>query len=202
MAVDILKQEKVISLRLWVTGYRSYELNVFNDKDPKKDVIKAVIKNNLKESCDSGSTWIITGGQLGVEQWTVEAVVELKEEYPELKVALMLPFADLGGNWQDEKKQRLMELKQKADFCASVSKQPYSSPQQLKNYQRFMLDHTEGALLIYDPDYPGKTKFDYQAIKQRQEKANYTVQLVEMLDLQDAASELNEQRQQQEDDYE
>ena len=28
--------------RLWITGYRSYELNVFKDDDPKVAVIKAV----------------------------------------------------------------------------------------------------------------------------------------------------------------
>ncbi|WP_281510461.1 SLOG family protein, partial [Lactobacillus taiwanensis] len=26
--------------RLWVTGYRSYELSIFSDKDPKLAVIK------------------------------------------------------------------------------------------------------------------------------------------------------------------
>ena len=31
--------------RLWVTGYRSYELNVFGDRDPKITVIKYALKN-------------------------------------------------------------------------------------------------------------------------------------------------------------
>lgn len=34
--------------RVWVTGYRSYELNIFKDNDPKVQVIKEVLKNYLR----------------------------------------------------------------------------------------------------------------------------------------------------------
>ena len=34
--------------RLWITGYRSYELNVFKDDDPKVAVIKEVLSRELK----------------------------------------------------------------------------------------------------------------------------------------------------------
>lgn len=30
--------------RAWITGYRSYELNIFKDNDPKVQVIKEVLK--------------------------------------------------------------------------------------------------------------------------------------------------------------
>ena len=98
-----------------------------------------------------------------------------------------------GENWQEDKQQHLMELKQAADFCGEVSRQPYSSPQQLKNYQTFMLSHTEGATLIYDPDYPGKSKYDHQSILKRQAKTTYGEELIDMFELQDAATEMAEQ---------
>ena len=34
--------------RLWVTGYRSYELSIFSDKDPKLTVIKYTLTNCIK----------------------------------------------------------------------------------------------------------------------------------------------------------
>ncbi len=181
-------------MRLWVTGYRSYELNVFKEKDPKKEVIMTVIKNNLKNRLDNGLTWVLTGGQLGVEQWTIEAGLELKKSNPGLHLALILPFAEFGGNWQPDKQQHLNNLKEQVDFCATVSNAPYRSPQQLKNYQKFMLEHTEGALLIYDPEYSGKTHFDHQAIVRQQERSNYELELIDMLDLEDTANELAENK--------
>ncbi len=35
--------------RLWLTGYRSYELGIFSDSDPKLKVIKFTLKNRLIE---------------------------------------------------------------------------------------------------------------------------------------------------------
>ncbi len=45
--------------RLWVTGYRSYELSIFSDQDPKLKVIQNALKRKLIEKVESGTTWII-----------------------------------------------------------------------------------------------------------------------------------------------
>lgn len=180
-------------MRLWVTGYRSYELNVFNEKDPKVKVIKTALKNSLQKQFDNGLEWVLTGGQLGVEQWCLEIAEKLKVDYPELKTGMLLPFMNFGENWRPEKKERLLTLKESVDFCAEVSRQPYQTPQQLKNWQKFMLSHTEGALMVYDLDHPGKSKFDYEAIVKRQEEADYSLELIDMFTLQDTANELTEE---------
>lgn len=67
--------------RLWVTGYRSYELNVFNDHDPKITIIKYALKNYFISLLEEGQLdWIITGANLGVEQWAAEVGVELNKK--------------------------------------------------------------------------------------------------------------------------
>ncbi|MBA1394307.1 DUF1273 family protein, partial [Lactobacillus sp. XV13L] len=63
------------------------------------------------------------------------------------------------------------------------------SPVQLRNYQNFMLLHTDRALMIYDPESPGKPKFDYNLIKKYQENEDYPLELIDFYDLQDAAQE-------------
>ena len=70
----------------------------------------------------------------------------------------MYPYTEFSKNWQEDKQIQLAQLEQQVDFCASVSKQPYSSPMQLKNYQQFMLAHTDKTVLIYDQEHPGKAK--------------------------------------------
>ena len=56
--------------RLWLTGYRSYELNAFQDDDPKVAVVKRVLTQRLTSLLeeDNDEFWVITGPQLGVEQ--------------------------------------------------------------------------------------------------------------------------------------
>lgn len=179
-------------LRLWVTGYRSYEMGTFGDKDPKIVVIKYALKRVLREQIDNGLEWIITGGQLGIEQWTVEVVIELKAEFPSLKVAIMLPFQAFGSQWQANSQAKLKELLAKSDFAESVSNAPYQGPHQLQSYQKFMLTHTDGALLVYDTTFEGKTVYDYRVIQKQQAIMPYPLTLIDMDRLQEYATEYEE----------
>ena len=54
--------------RVWVTGYRSYELNIFKDNDPKVQVIKEVLKNYLRAQLELNDDefWVITGPQMEI----------------------------------------------------------------------------------------------------------------------------------------
>lgn len=179
--------------RIWISGYRSYELSVFSDSDPKLQVIKFALKTRLKQLLDEGLQWVITGGQLGIEQWTIEVCQSLKEDYPQLQVALITPFIDFGKQWQENNQLKLATLKQTVDFFASCSKRPYENPQQLKIYQQFMLNHTDGALLVYDLESPGKSQYDYQAIQNYQTKnPAYEYQPIDFFELQDLAGQLND----------
>ncbi len=56
-------------MRIWLTGYRSYELNIFKDSDPKVEVIKNTLKECLIQQMADGLDWVLAGGQLGIEQW-------------------------------------------------------------------------------------------------------------------------------------
>lgn len=80
--------------RLWVTGYRSYELSIFNDKDPKLIVIKYALSNYLKGLLEEGKIdWVISGANLGIEQWALETASQLQKEY-NLHTALMTPYLE------------------------------------------------------------------------------------------------------------
>lgn len=89
--------------RLWVTGYRSYELNVFKEDDPKVQVIKKVLtdylKNYLEE--DEEECWLISGPQMGVERWALECGLDLKDDYPQLRLALMEPYTEFDQRWNE-----------------------------------------------------------------------------------------------------
>lgn len=182
--------------RLWITGYRSYELNVFKDNDPKAEVIKDVLRRKLQAKLEESDEefWLITGPEMGVEQWTIEVALRLKPDYPQLKVSMMLPFTEFGQQWNENNQAKLADLTAAVDFSTSVSDHPYQSPQQLRSFQTFMLTHTDEALLIYDPDHEGKSKYDYQAIQKFHENNDYSYRLVDFDELQEAATEWEEHR--------
>ncbi|KRM88101.1 hypothetical protein FD19_GL000390 [Lacticaseibacillus thailandensis DSM 22698 = JCM 13996] len=167
-------------------------MSVFNDNDPKVAVIKYSLKSQLNQLLDEGLEWIITGGQPGVEQWAAEVGLELKPDYPQLRVAIMIPFTDFGNRWQEERQAQLAALRSQVDFSASVSGAPYSQPRQLVNYGQFMSMHTDLALMIYDPEFPGKAQYDYARVQQQAARRDYPLMLTTMDDLQEAANEYGE----------
>ena len=76
---------------LLVTGYKSFELGIFKDKDPKVTIIKKAIKRDFKRFLDDGVDWMIFTGNLGFEFWALEVAKELQKDYP-LKLATLFPF--------------------------------------------------------------------------------------------------------------
>ena len=182
--------------RLWLTGYRSYELNSFQDDDPKVAVVKRVLTQRLTSLLeeDDDEFWVITGPQLGVEQWGAAVALELKKSFRQLKVAMMLPFADFGQQWNTTNRDRLLNLRDRVDFAREVTTKPYESPEQLRLYQRFMLDHTDSMLMVYDPDHPGKPKYDYELAHKYGDQQDYLVDLVDFDELQEAAIEWGEEQ--------
>ena len=180
--------------RVWITGYRSYELSIFNDKDPKLIIIKEALKHKIIEKIEDGAEWFLAGPQLGTEQWGLMVCNDLKSEYPKIKTALMMPFANFGQQWNENNTIKLSNLKQKVDFCDSIIKQDYQSPQQLRNFQTFMLNHTDEALMLYDPEKEGKSHYDYQAIQRFQAHHEYNLDLIDFYDLQEEAELYNEKQ--------
>lgn len=174
--------------RLWLTGYRSYELSIFTDTDPKLKIIKNALRRKLIEKIETGTTWVISGPQLGVEQWGLEIANELRKDYPELQTALMLPFANFGSQWKEDKIIKLNSIQSTVDFQANVSDDSYKNPQQLRNYQTFMLNHTDEAVLVYDDEHEGKTSFDLKAIQKFQESHSYNLETIDFYDLEEESN--------------
>lgn len=181
--------------RLWTTGYRAYELGVFDEKDPKVAVIKDVLQKQLRYQLDSTSEefWLITGPQMGVERWSIESALTIKADYPQLKIALMEPYVDFAARWNENNQASLAAIKAQVDFAGRVSEKKYESPEQLRAYQNFMLHYTDGALLIYDPERKGKTVWDWRAINRyREQNADYSMRMIDFDELQEAAEEYSE----------
>jgi uncharacterized phage-like protein YoqJ len=169
-------------MNIWVSGYRNYELNIYQPDDQRIKVLKHLLAKRLLKwiAQTKDSVWVLAGGQPGIEQWALQATGELKKTHPQLKTALLLPFADFAVRWKPDKQETLANLKKQVDFCAEVSRQPYKSPKQLRNWQAFMLRHTSKAVLVYDPQHLGKSRYDYQAIKHYQRNHSYQLELLDM----------------------
>jgi len=177
---------------LFVSGYRSYELGIFSNEDDKLFFIKEHLKKRLKDYIESGVEWIIISGQLGIELWCGEVVFELKEDYPTVKLGVLLPHLGFGDNWNELNQQLFQTVLGKADYVNHTSNQEYKHPGQLKGNQQFIMDHTGGALLVYDEEGGGKPGYLYNQIIKYQENSTYELEVINFDELQDFVTEYEE----------
>lgn len=175
---------------LYVAGYRPHELGIFNDKHPGIQVIKKAIENELRTFIDEGLEWVIISGQQGVETWTAEVVLELKHTFPQLKYSIITPFLDIEKNWNEQKKEKFYYIQSQADFVTSVTKRPYEAPWQFIEKDKFIIQNTDGLLLIYDEDHEGSPKYVKLLAEKYMEKYEYLLRIITSYDLQVIAEEM------------
>ena len=89
-----------------ISGYKSFELGIFQQSDKRVEIIKTALKKNIHSLLEEGYEWILISGELGTELWAAEAVFSLKEEgFEELKLAVITPFLNQEKNWNERNKK-------------------------------------------------------------------------------------------------
>ena len=176
---------------LFVTGYRPHELGIFNDQHPGVAIIKKALEERLRTLLDEGLEWVVISGQQGVELWTVQVVLELKKEFPEFKYSIITPFLEQEKNWHEQKKMIYNDIVQQADFVTSVTKRPYEAPWQFIEKDKFIIDNTDAALLVYDEENEASPKYVLSLIQKYMEMHDeYELLTINAYDLQSIADEM------------
>lgn len=169
--------------RLVVTGYKQHELGIFDDKNPGIRFIKKALENRFRALIDEGLEWVIVSGQLGVETWAAEVVLDMKEEFPELKYALLTPFLDQEKKWNEAKQEKYEEIQAMADFHRSLTSKPYEAPWQFIEKNKFFLRNSDGILIVYDEETDGSPKFIKKEAERYAEQHDYQIMLITADDL-------------------
>jgi uncharacterized phage-like protein YoqJ len=175
--------------RILITGYKATELGIFSQKHPGIEVIKKAIKKMILSLLDEGLEWIIVSGQWGVEIWAAEAVLELKKEYKDLRLAVITPFLEQEEKWNEEKKKLYNLILTHADYVNSVTKTKYEGPWQFKEKNKFLLRNSDGMILVYDEENEGSPKYIKAQAEQLALTKNYPLYQINGYDLQSIAED-------------
>lgn len=117
---------------LLVTGYRAHELGIFDSKHQGIPYIKKALAGRLIPLIEEGLEWIITPGQYGVDLWACEVVLELKAQYPGLKLGIITAHAAPEEKWKEEKQNEYRRIIAGADYYGAVSNAPYEGSWQFR----------------------------------------------------------------------
>ncbi|MBX8359918.1 SLOG family protein, partial [Staphylococcus aureus] len=101
---------------VYVTGYKSFELNIFKDDAPEVHYLKQFIKHKIEQLLDEGLEWVLIQGQMGIELWTAEVVIELQRTYDSLKFAVITPFQGHTEKWNEHNQSKYANIIKHADY--------------------------------------------------------------------------------------
>lgn len=182
---------------LAITGYKPFELGVFDAKHPGITYIKKAIEKHLISLLDDGLEWVLLSGQLGVELWAGEVVLDLQMRYSDLKLAVITPFLEQEEKWNEANKELYEFIVSQADYTNSVTHKKYENPAQFKLKNHFFIDKSDGLLIVYDEELVGSPQYMYRHAQAECEKSNYQLLIINSYDLQAIA----EEEQYQENDF-
>jgi uncharacterized phage-like protein YoqJ len=174
---------------LYVTGYKAFELGIFKNDHAAVKYIKKAIKSRLLPMVEEGLEWVIISGQLGTELWAAEVVFDLREEYTQLKLGILLPFLNQEESWNEINREYYQAILAQADFVDAIFKKPYEGPQQLRIKNQYMVQKSDAMLILYDSEKEGSPKYPYLEAQKRQNQSEYRVWKISFDDLQQVAEE-------------
>lgn len=163
---------------MYITGYKPYELNIFNETAKEVTYLKKFIAHKLTGYIEDGLEWVLIQGHLGIELWAAECVIDLKSVYPDLKLGVITPFENHTEKWNDTNLLRYQHVIGQADYVNAIYQRPYEGPHQFQAGDQFMLDHTDITVLIYDEEQEASPKFFKRKLVDFTEKTNYTCDIV------------------------
>ncbi|SDB90951.1 Uncharacterized SPBc2 prophage-derived protein YoqJ [Pelagirhabdus alkalitolerans] len=174
-----------------VTGYKSFELTIQSENDPRIAIIKQALKRHIIEFIEAGGEWIISSGQLGVEMWASQVVNELKEDY-NIQYGVFPPFENQESRWPDTTKEAYQTLIERADHYQPVYKGDYKGPHQFTKKNQFLVSKSQVSLILIDEDFPGSVSYYFNEVESHQKSNEYELRTITPLDLEDIAREWEE----------
>lgn len=95
----------------------------------------------------------ITGMALGVDQWAAEAVLELKEKYPEVTLEMALPCETQAVNWTKQQRKRYFSIAERSDIETMLQRAYTTNCMNKRN--RYMVSNSQIVLAVWNGKFGG-----------------------------------------------
>ncbi len=104
--------------------------------------LQANLEKAIVELIESGVVFFGSGAALGFDQMAAEAVLRLKDDYPHIRLVMVLPCPpeQQSLKWNDEQKKRYYEVLDQADKIRILS--PWYTDKCMHERNRHMVDNS------------------------------------------------------------
>ncbi|WP_345239031.1 DUF1273 domain-containing protein [Pontibacillus salipaludis] len=172
-----------------VTGYKPMEMGIFKVDDPNIVFVKETLRRRLIPLIEEGVEWVLISGQMGVELWACEVLLALKEQY-NVHVGIFPPFNNQESRWPEAQQEEYRRLSEEVDHVQALYNKDYDGPYQFRAKDQWLLDKTDGCLILYDEETGGSPGYFLEKAKNYQEEHDYSIFYVTPFDIDDTVREM------------
>ena len=121
------------------TGHRS-----LSDQEKLKAAVR--LRRVIEEQIKAGVVFYGAGGARGFDALASQTVLDMKKEYPQLRLILVLPCEDQTRGWRSEDIAVYEDIKRRSDKVVYVSRA--YTPDCMQRRNRHLVDHS-GTCICY-----------------------------------------------------
>ena len=123
------------------TGHRPEKINC------SAEIVAEQLYCAIEDAFSDGFTEFITGMSRGVDIWAAEAVLELRKEYPHIRLICAIPYEGFENGWEDYWKKQYLKILSDSDEIHYISEGYDRGSYQKRN--EWMIDHASMVIVGY-----------------------------------------------------
>ncbi len=152
-----MTEDEMRQHRCCFTGHREHKLH------RSEDEIRKDLEEAIRLAIKGGFTTFITGMATGVDIWAGEIVLELKCQYPELKLIAAVPFEGFEKSWDAGWQKRYHALLERADLVQYICNHYANYAFQKRN--EWMVNRSSRVIAVFNGEAGGTRNTIQYAMK-------------------------------------
>lgn len=131
------------------TGHRPEKLPWgVREDDPRCVQLKLELRRAVEQAYADGFRHFISGMARGCDQYFVEIVLGLREEYGDVTLEAAIPCEEQADRWKPGERERYLDLVARCDLETVVQRKYDKGCMQRRN--RYMVDRSDRLIAAYD----------------------------------------------------
>ena len=168
------------------TGHRPARYIFGYDEEHEKcRQLKALLAVQIAALIDIGVTTFYTGMSLGADQWAAEIVLGMKAARDDIRLIAVIPCETQADRWSVDQRDRYFDIVDRCDDAINL--QTKYTPTCMMERNRWLVDHAEFLLAVYDGGVRGGTAYTVKYAEGLERKVTvihpYTLEVVTPADI-------------------
>ena len=148
------------------TGHRPASFSFgYNENDERCLQIKQLMLERINLLIETGVTDFYSGMALAVDQWAAEIILQIKKVHPNIRLIAVLPCETQAYRWSFEQQERYSHILARCDEVITLN--PYYTRSCMFERNRYLIDHVEYLLAVYDGKPTGGTAYTVKYAKKQ-----------------------------------